>query len=170
MTFLGSVTRPRGQRPSVPSRELSPQSSRDARDQPTTGHRTNALPPSCSPCLSFLAPLPRAPDQTRERKVDLSSKLGKTQVVTAASTPSQQGGWYCETCKCGLKDSINYLDHINGKKHQKELGYSMRVERSTVSQVRRFVLARRTAAEAAEAAAAAGAEAVLAGSTCIACS
>lgn len=67
--------------------------------------------------------------------MDLSSKLGKTQVVTAASTPSQQGGWYCETCKCGLKDSINYLDHINGKKHQRELGYSMRVERSTVTQV-----------------------------------
>lgn len=73
--------------------------------------------------------------QTRERKVDLSSKLGKTQVVTAASTPSQQGGWYCEICKCGLKDSINYLDHINGKKHQRELGFSMRVERSTVTQV-----------------------------------
>ncbi|CAM9459329.1 unnamed protein product [Laminaria digitata] len=78
----------------------------------------------------------RAYLKTRERKVDLSSKLGKTQVVTAASTPSQQGGWYCETCKCGLKDSINYLDHINGKKHQRELGYSMRVERSTVSQVK----------------------------------
>lgn len=75
--------------------------------------------------------------QTREKKVDLTSKLGKTQVVTAASLPSQQGGWYCETCKCGLKDSINYLDHINGKKHQKALGYSMRVERSSVSQVGR---------------------------------
>lgn len=88
---------------------------------------------------SFLNPLrvsPRVAVQTREKKVDLSSKLGKTQVVTAASTPSQQGGWYCETCKCGLKDSINYLDHINGKKHQKALGYSMRVERSTVSQVK----------------------------------
>lgn len=68
--------------------------------------------------------------------MDLSSKLGKTQVITAASTPSQQGGWYCEICKCGLKDSINYLDHINGKKHQRALGFSMRVERSTVSQVR----------------------------------
>lgn len=89
------------------------------------------VPPPLSP-----PPLPLSSPQTREKKVDLSSKLGKTQVVTAASTPSQQGGWYCETCKCGLKDSINYLDHINGKKHQKELGYSMRVERSTVSQVR----------------------------------
>ncbi|CAM9293484.1 unnamed protein product [Hapterophycus canaliculatus] len=78
----------------------------------------------------------RAYLKTREKKVDLTSKLGKTQVVTAASTPSQQGGWYCETCKCGLKDSINYLDHINGKKHQRELGFSMRVERSTVTQVK----------------------------------
>ncbi|CAM9658409.1 unnamed protein product, partial [Choristocarpus tenellus] len=78
----------------------------------------------------------RAYLKTRVQKVDLFSRLGKTQVVTAASTPSQQGGWWCETCKCNLKDSINYLDHINGKKHQRTLGYSMRVERSTVSQVK----------------------------------
>ncbi|CAM9820375.1 unnamed protein product [Discosporangium mesarthrocarpum] len=78
----------------------------------------------------------RAYLKTREKKVDLESRLGKTQVVTAASTPSQQGGWWCETCKCNLKDSINYLDHINGKKHQRALGYSMRVERSTVDQVK----------------------------------
>lgn len=89
-------------------------------------------PPSLSRTYPITTPERK---QTREKKVDLTSKLGKTQVVTAASTPSQQGGWYCETCKCGLKDSINYLDHINGKKHQRELGFSMRVERSTVTQV-----------------------------------
>lgn len=96
--------------------------------------------PDFSRLITVVLRLP--PKQTREKKVDLTSKLGKTQVVTAASTPSQQGGWYCETCKCGLKDSINYLDHINGKKHQRELGFSMRVERSTVSQVGRCVRGR----------------------------
>jgi U4/U6.U5 tri-snRNP component SNU23 len=35
-----------------------------------------------------------------------------------------------------LKDSHTYLDHINGRKHQRNLGFSMRVERSTKDQLR----------------------------------
>lgn len=38
-------------------------------------------------------------------------------------------------CDCFLKDSHTYLDHINGRKHQRSLGYSMRIERSTKDQV-----------------------------------
>jgi U4/U6.U5 tri-snRNP component SNU23 len=52
-------------------------------------------------------------------------------------------GWHCKVCDCFLKDSIAYLDHINGRKHQRNLGYSMRVERSTADQVN-DVLARLT--------------------------
>jgi U4/U6.U5 tri-snRNP component SNU23 len=44
-------------------------------------------------------------------------------------------GWHCKVCDCFLKDSNTYLDHINGKKHQRNLGYSMRVERSTKYQL-----------------------------------
>lgn len=58
------------------------------------------------------------------------------QVVTISSIGQQQGGYWCEVCKCLLKDSIAYLDHINGKKHQRALGFSMRVERSSVSSVK----------------------------------
>ena len=45
-------------------------------------------------------------------------------------------GWHCKVCDCFLKDSHTYLDHINGKKHQRNLGYSMKVEKSTADQVK----------------------------------
>lgn len=44
-------------------------------------------------------------------------------------------GWHCKVCDCFLKDSHTYLDHINGRKHQRNLGYSMRIEKSTKDQV-----------------------------------
>eukprot|EP00850_Spirogloea_muscicola_P004783 SM000021S06416 [mRNA] locus=s21:118207:120178:+ [translate_table: standard] len=104
----------------------------------------------------------RAPLKQRDHSVDLASRLGKTQVVTQVTPLSQQlfkicvlaaleltvvpaggpvagapqAGYYCNVCECVVKDSANYLDHINGKKHQRALGMSMRVERSNVHQVR----------------------------------
>ncbi len=44
-------------------------------------------------------------------------------------------GWHCRVCDCFLKDSLTYLDHINGRKHQRYLGYTMRVEKSTTAEV-----------------------------------
>ncbi|KAJ3157558.1 hypothetical protein HDU86_003210 [Geranomyces michiganensis] len=71
--------------------------------------------------------------QARDTPIDLTSNLNKTQIVQA--TGGQQPGFYCAACDCTVKDSVNYLDHINGAKHQKNLGMSMQVERSTAAQV-----------------------------------
>ncbi|OAY69098.1 zinc finger matrin-type protein 2 [Ananas comosus] len=80
-------------------------------------------------------PVQRKPLKHRDYEVDLESRLGKTQVVTPIAPLSQQAGYYCAVCECVVKDSANYLDHINGKKHQRALGMSMRVERASLEQV-----------------------------------
>ncbi|CAG9464866.1 unnamed protein product [Pedinophyceae sp. YPF-701] len=74
--------------------------------------------------------------KSRSYKLDLERKLGKTQVVGLNTALSQQPGYYCSVCDCVLRDSTSYLDHINGKYHQRALGSSMVVEKSSVDQVR----------------------------------
>ncbi|KAE8733403.1 Zinc finger matrin-type protein 2 [Hibiscus syriacus] len=83
-------------------------------------------------------PVQRKPLKHRDYEVDLESRLGKTQVVTPVAPLSQQAGYYCSVCECVVKDSANYLDHINGKKHQRALGMSMRVERASLQQRKRL--------------------------------
>lgn len=35
-----------------------------------------------------------------------------------------------------MKDSINFLDHINGKNHQRNIGMSMKVKKSSLDDVK----------------------------------
>ena len=57
-------------------------------------------------------------------------------MVFATAEGAQAGGYYCETCDCVLKDSVSFIDHINGMKHQRKLGFTMRVERKTLAHVK----------------------------------
>ena len=102
-----------------------------------------SLPPSLPPSpLAERDPLhqglivQRANLKSRDYQIDLASKLNKSQVVSVAMPLSQQAGYYCSVCDCVLRDSLSYLDHINGKWHNRALGMSMNVEQSTAEQVR----------------------------------
>jgi len=86
----------------------------------------------------------REPLKQRGFQLDLFGKVGKYTVITNNTPLSGRGGFYCEVCDCLLKDSSTYLDHINGKKHQRRLGMNMRPERSSLQQVKkRFALHKR---------------------------
>jgi hypothetical protein len=58
--------------------------------------------------------------KARDEKIVLDANLNKTQVVSAGASgaASKQPGFYCKACDCVVKDSTNYLDHINGKKRK----------------------------------------------------
>jgi len=86
--------------------------------------------------------------KARRNKVEIDSRVGSTAVVSAESAAASSictnvsdgvtktgVGWHCRVCDCFLKDSHTYLDHINGRKHQRNLGYTMRTQRSTKEEV-----------------------------------
>jgi len=80
----------------------------------------------------------RAPLQRRTEDLRLGTFVGTRQVVTGAQAIAGQmnGAYHCKVCDCVLRDSANYLLHINGRKHTRMLGMTMRAERSTVEEVR----------------------------------
>ncbi|KAI0930597.1 hypothetical protein AcV5_007269 [Taiwanofungus camphoratus] len=82
-------------------------------------------------------PKPTELMKRREGSLGLDKNLGKTMVVQNAGTRGPGvPGFYCETCNRTYKDSVGYLDHINGRAHLRALGQTTRIERSTVEQVR----------------------------------
>ncbi|KAJ1902565.1 U4/U6.U5 snRNP associated protein, partial [Coemansia sp. IMI 209127] len=73
--------------------------------------------------------------QAHKHAINLEGMVGKTQVVQASVAASGQPGFYCKVCDVTVKDSMSYLDHINGRNHQRMLNRSMKVAAETIDDV-----------------------------------
>ena len=61
-------------------------------------------------------PKPTELMKRREGSLELEKNLNKTIVVQNSGTRGPGvPGFYCETCNRTYKDSVGYLDHINGR-------------------------------------------------------
>lgn len=88
----------------------------------------------------------------RQSKIDLDEKVGKVEIIKPGEANSSHGpGFWCEVCQCLLRDSASYLNHVNGKSHLRQLGYSMRVERVDADRVKERLEALKRKAVAVEA-------------------
>lgn len=61
--------------------------------------------------------LPKATQemQARDKDLELSKNQGKTLMVDGVAGGRKGPGFHCETCSRSFKDSIAYLDHVNGR-------------------------------------------------------
>ena len=53
--------------------------------------------------------------KAREIPLDLDKNLNKTIIVSAGTKGAGQPGFYCDVCNKTSKDSVGYMDHINGR-------------------------------------------------------
>merc|ERR1711933_145512 len=74
----------------------------------------------------------------KQRSVDLELEkdLGKSKVVTTHTIKPMQGGFWCSVCECLIKDSSSYLEHVNGRRHNRNLGMNMKVEKIWIDRVK----------------------------------
>ncbi|KAG2229236.1 hypothetical protein INT48_008639 [Thamnidium elegans] len=73
--------------------------------------------------------------KAREERINIEQNVGKIQVVQAADS-RKQPGFYCKDCDVTIKDSVTYIDHLNGRKHLNNVGISNKVEKADLNSVK----------------------------------
>ncbi|KAM0284695.1 hypothetical protein ACHAQH_001849 [Verticillium albo-atrum] len=75
----------------------------------------------------------------RQSGLDLSSQVGKTQLVAAGAGVGKRGrsaGFYCEACDLTFKDNKQFVEHMNTPQHLAATGQKMEVERASAEEVK----------------------------------
>jgi len=87
----------------------------------------------------------------RTSDLELDRNLGQSKVITQHTIKPMQGGYWCSVCECLIKDSSAYLEHVNGRRHNRNLGMNMKVEKVGVDRVKAKLAAMRKEPEAVDA-------------------
>ncbi|KAL4465981.1 hypothetical protein ABPG74_004218 [Tetrahymena malaccensis] len=74
--------------------------------------------------------------QRRTEDLGLDKKIGERINVLKDSHKSEHGGFYCQLCDTHVWDSNAWLDHINGKKHNRLLGMNNKVEKVGIDEIK----------------------------------
>ncbi|KAI8989581.1 hypothetical protein BDB01DRAFT_782390 [Pilobolus umbonatus] len=112
--------------------------SRDARDrmaEKNDERRKLGLPPLKPKKETKEEDEPKELLKHREQRVDLEKNVGKIQVVQSMDS-RRQPGFYCKDCDVTIKDSVTYIDHLNGRKHLSNVGISRKVEKADLNSVK----------------------------------
>lgn len=76
--------------------------------------------------------------EARRAVLDLSSRVGKTQLVAAGAGVGKRGrgaGFYCEACDLTFKDNIQWVEHINSTQHLRAVGQTLDVKAAGAEEV-----------------------------------
>ena len=77
----------------------------------------------------------------RDFKVDHIRKMdGKEYTIAKDSSVDSVTPFHCKKWDLTMKDSQSFIDHLNGKKHNRNLGMSMYVEKKDISSVKNKLL------------------------------
>lgn len=80
--------------------------------------------------------------QARNAVLDLSSHVGKTQLVVAGTGVGKRGrgaGFYCEACDLTFKDNKQWVEHINSMQHIRAVGQTGEVRAASAEDVHRRI-------------------------------
>ncbi|KAF3766989.1 hypothetical protein M406DRAFT_233589, partial [Cryphonectria parasitica EP155] len=80
--------------------------------------------------------------EARRQVLDLSSRVGKTQLVAAGAGVGRRGrgaGFYCEACDLTFKDNVQWVEHINSGQHLASMGQTLEVRAAGAEEVHRRI-------------------------------
>lgn len=67
--------------------------------------------------------------EQRHHRVDLRKDLSKQYMLRKGGDAEGPSTFFCAICEIGFNDSISFMDHRNGKKHNRVLGMNMKVRK-----------------------------------------
>lgn len=78
--------------------------------------------------------------KARRHELSLEAKVGRTLTIakdaSGAVSSKNKSPFFCSVCDVDFNDSHSYVDHLNGKRHNRILGMNMKVEAVSADRIK----------------------------------